>query len=77
MFRLSFQSLHSIPFHNSQINKKKKKTNSPNVPNDTAFSKIRLTHQVDWTSQVVSLILENAVSFGPILVRAHSIDVQC
>ena len=43
----------------------------------TAFSKIRLTHQVGWTSQVVSVILENAVSFGPISVRAHSVDVRC
>ena len=41
----------------------------------TAFSKIRLTHQVDWTSQVVSLISENAVSFGSISVRAHSVEV--
>ena len=39
-----------------------------NVPNDTAFSKIRLTTCCIYCwvqpSQVVSLILENAVSFG-------------
>ena len=46
-----------------------------NVQNDTAFSKIRLTTWLVQSTWWVSLILENAVSFGKI--NKDNLNIDC
>ena len=71
LYYLSNQ-MHSNPFHMTKhIHQIDKLIIKKNVPNDTA------------SSQVVSLILENAVSFGTVWIfqtgpiSAHSVNVRC